>query len=159
MLEYNTPFAGCGSFPCVGGSANVVFGQAGSFTSLISNHGGLSADSLLRILAGLAVDASGNLYIADNGNNRILEYNTPLSTDTTADMVFGQGGNFTTGTCDEGGTSADSLFALHEQVALDSSGQSLRRRRNQQPRARIRHPAHKRTPPPIPYSGRVATSL
>ncbi len=120
VLEYNTPFAGCGSFPCVGGSANVVFGQAGSFTSLISNNGGLSADSLSHP-AGLAVDASGNLYIADNGNNRILEYNTPLSTDTTADMVFGQGGNFTTGTCDEGGTSADSLCSP-EQVALDSSG-------------------------------------
>ena len=34
---------------------------------------------------GVAVDASGNLYVADSGNNRVLEYNTPLTTDITAD--------------------------------------------------------------------------
>ena len=35
----------------------------------------------------------GNLYVADagsSGNNRVLEYNTPLTTDTTADKVLGQ---------------------------------------------------------------------
>src|SRR5258708_33760579 len=32
--EYNTPFAACGSFACIGGPANKVFGQGGSFTSV-----------------------------------------------------------------------------------------------------------------------------
>src|SRR6202023_1989192 len=44
VLEYNNPFAGCASFPCVGGSANLVFGQNGSFTSNVANNGGVSAN-------------------------------------------------------------------------------------------------------------------
>ena len=31
-----------------------------------------------------------NLYVADYGNHRVLEYDTPMSTDTIADRVFGQ---------------------------------------------------------------------
>ena len=121
VLEYSAPFAGCASlFPCVGGSAAVVFGQAGSFTSSLPNNGGRSANSLLNPV-GVVVDASGNLYVADQGNHRILEYTTPLTTDTTADTVFGQGGSFTAGICPSFGTSADSL-CFPRQVALDGSG-------------------------------------
>ena len=47
---------------------------------------------------GVAVDGSGHLYVADTDNNRVLEYDTPL-TKSTADRVFGQGGSFTTGEC------------------------------------------------------------
>lgn len=39
---------------------------------------------------GVAVDASGNLYVADTENNRVLEYDTPLVTGTTADRELGQ---------------------------------------------------------------------
>ena len=117
VLEYNTPFAGCGSFPCVGGPAQMVFGQAGSFTTFGANNMGRSADSLAQPFA-VALDSSGNLYVADAGNSRVLEYNTPLTTDTTADMVLGQS-NFTSGIC--GATSASSLcFPIG--VALDGSG-------------------------------------
>jgi sugar lactone lactonase YvrE len=38
---------------------------------------------------GLAVDKKGNLYVADIGNNRILEYNEPSRRDTYADRVLG----------------------------------------------------------------------
>ena len=72
VLEYNTPFAGCGSFPCVGASANMVFGQDGIFTSNAANNGGVSANSLAYPF-GVAVDGNGNLYIADASNNRVLE--------------------------------------------------------------------------------------
>jgi DNA-binding beta-propeller fold protein YncE len=56
---------------------------------------------------GLATDNIGNLYVADTGNNRLLEYNTPLnaasgesgSGDTLADLVFSQSGSFTTALC------------------------------------------------------------
>ena len=54
------------------------------------NLGGLNASALCSP-CGVAVDPSGNLYIADSNNNRVLKYNTPLTTDTTADLVFGQG--------------------------------------------------------------------
>ena len=96
-------------------AANRVFGQGGSFTSNTANNGGVSADSL-EFPKGVAVDADGNLYVADNGNNRVLEYNTPLTSDTTADIVFGQGGSFTSNNI---GVSADSLHSPTG-IALDA---------------------------------------
>ncbi len=107
--------------------ANRVFGQLGNFTTSTLNNGGISKDSLNQP-ASVSVDKNGNLYIADFGNSRILEYNTPLavtkivgSGDTSADQVWGQGGVFTTGTTNKGGISANSLnFA--KGVAVDASG-------------------------------------
>ena len=92
VLEYNTPL----TLTVTPGSgdtvADRVFGQGGSFTSNTCNLGlaNPSASSLCNPV-GVAVDAAGNLYVADYGNNRVLEYNTPLTTDTVADRVFGQG--------------------------------------------------------------------
>ena len=127
VLEYNTPFAACSSFPCVGGAANTVFGQGGLFTSGSANNGGISANSL-SFPNGVAVDTAGNVYIADLNNSRVLEYNTPLavtatpgSGDTTADLVFGQGGSFSSGTANNGGISANSLNSPFG-VAVDSIG-------------------------------------
>jgi sugar lactone lactonase YvrE len=121
VLEYDSPFSGCGSFPCVGGAANKVFGQAGSFTSSTSNNGGLTANSLSSP-SGVAVDTVGNLYVADLSNSRVLEYNTPLTTDTTADRVFGQSG-FTSGACNLGAASPSAVsLCLPVGVAMDSSG-------------------------------------
>jgi DNA-binding beta-propeller fold protein YncE len=42
--------------------------------------------------SGLAVDAHGNLYVADTANNRVLVYRDPLTTDAVADQVLGQPG-------------------------------------------------------------------
>lgn len=120
VLEFNAPFASCSALPCIGGNANLVFGQLGSFTSGSCNLGAggsePSADTLCEPGA-VAVDSVGNVYIADTANDRVLEYNTPLqassepnSGDTVADLVFGQGAggnNFTGGGCNT--TSATSL--------------------------------------------------
>ena len=121
VLEYTTPFAECGSFPCVGGSAHLVFGQGGIFTSNTANNGGVSAKSL-DFPWGVAVDANGNLYVADTVNNRVLEYNIPLTYGTTAHSVFGQGGIFTSNTANNGGVSANSLYYPNG-VAVDAAGQ------------------------------------
>ncbi|MGH8324124.1 MAG: NHL repeat-containing protein, partial [Steroidobacteraceae bacterium] len=120
VLEYNTPFAGCGSFPCVGGSANLVFGQGDSFTSSFCDNGGVTADSLCDPV-GVAVDAGNNLYVADQFDNRVLEYNTPLTSDTTADLVFGQGDSFTSKVSNIGGLSASSLSGP-DGLAVDAGG-------------------------------------
>ena len=119
VLEYNTPFGGCGSFPCVGASANRVFGQSGSFNSAACNNGGISANSLCAPF-GVALDTLGNLYVADSNNSRVLEYNTPLTTDTTADRVFGQSGFLIVGGCDDNGLGANSLCQPYG-VALDAA--------------------------------------
>ncbi len=135
VLEYNTPFAGCGgTFPCVGHPANRVFGQRGDFTSNECNSdtfGNSTADDLC-VPFGVATDAGRNLYVADQNNNRVLEYNNPLAPgpgtpgtpgsagDTTADHVFGQGGNFASSDCDHGGVTANSL-CFPVGVALDAN--------------------------------------
>jgi sugar lactone lactonase YvrE len=101
VLEYNAPMSTCATFPCTGPPPNAVFGQLGDFFAGGCNFASFtvaaSADSLCSPW-GLAVDANDNLYVADEANNRVLEYNTPLkvtavagSGDTTADLVFGQG--------------------------------------------------------------------
>ena len=124
VLEYTNPFAACkGVFPCVGGAANEVLGQDGSFTTPDCNNGGVSANSLCDPV-GVAVDGSGNLWVADQGNSRVLEYNTPL-TNTTANTVFGQDGSFTTAGCNHdtsGGNSTAIDLCSPEGVALDGAG-------------------------------------
>ncbi|HEX3128004.1 MAG TPA: NHL repeat-containing protein [Thermoanaerobaculia bacterium] len=46
----------------------------------------------LCIPGGVAVDRDGNLYVADIGNNRVLEFDQPMRRDTTADRVIGADG-------------------------------------------------------------------
>jgi sugar lactone lactonase YvrE len=68
--------------------ADVVIGQP-TFSANTPNHGGISASSLSSP-RGVAVDSLGNLYVADTGNNRVLQYDQPFATDSVADRVFGK---------------------------------------------------------------------
>jgi sugar lactone lactonase YvrE len=94
--------------PTTDWTADRVFGQFGSFTTGIWNNGGVSA-SILSGMNGIGVDVYGNLYVADTGNARALRYDTPISSGTTADLVFGQYGSFTSFTPNLGGVNADTL--------------------------------------------------
>jgi sugar lactone lactonase YvrE len=109
VLEYDSPLT-------TDMVADRVFGQPNFTTSSC----GVGASSLCLPL-GVAVDSAGNLYVADKNHSRVLEYNTPLTTDTVADRVFGQGGSFTSDTCNLGGVSASSLCTPIG-VAVDSAG-------------------------------------
>src|SRR5262249_28610627 len=113
VLEYEAPFA-------TDRTADRVFGQGGSFTTGTCNLGGTSATSLCNP-AGVATDLAGNLYVADRGSSRVLEYDTPRVSGVTADRVFGQGGSFTLGTCNTGGVSVTSLCSPGG-VAVDAAG-------------------------------------
>ena len=110
VLEYDTPLTSS--------TATRVYGQFGSFTTGIPNNGGVSANSLNHP-TGVAVDSAGRLYIVDDGNHRVLEFDTPLSS-STANRVFGQFNSFTTNTFNNGGTSANSLWHPID-VAIDSN--------------------------------------
>jgi len=59
-------------FPADSASATRVWGQGGSFTANVLNNGGVTAASL-HYPTGVDVDTTG-LYVADNGNNRMLFY-------------------------------------------------------------------------------------
>jgi hypothetical protein len=99
-------------------NASQVFGQP-NFTSNTANNGGISA-STLNAPGYAKVDAAGNLYVTDYTNNRVLVYNTPLSSDTVADRVFGQP-NFTTSTANTGGISAQTMNNP-DGIAFDAAG-------------------------------------
>jgi sugar lactone lactonase YvrE len=77
-------------------SAQIVFGQP-NMTSGATNNGGLSASSLSNP-TGLAVDvATGDLWVSDAGNNRVLRFPAAHSVTTnqiSAVQVLGQA-NFT----------------------------------------------------------------
>ncbi|MBN1495360.1 MAG: NHL repeat-containing protein [Spirochaetes bacterium] len=97
-------------------TASRVYGQSGSFTSLLANNGGISANTL-NSPAGVAVDPGG-VYIADADNNRVLYY---AGTSTTASRVYGQDGGFTTNDENNGGLGPASLSGPVG-VAIDAGG-------------------------------------
>jgi hypothetical protein len=70
--------------------ADRVIGQTG----FASGDYGLGPSSLDEPEA-VALDAHGNLYVADQSNNRVLEYSAPLTNGMSANLVFGQPNPFT----------------------------------------------------------------
>ncbi len=111
VLEYDSPLE-------TDTVADRVFGQP-DFTSNTCNNGGVSSSSLC-IPFGATVDGAGNVYIADDENHRVLEYDSPLETDTVADRVLGQP-DFTSRVCNNGGLSNSSLCGPRA-VAVDTAG-------------------------------------
>ena len=114
--------------------ADIVFGQGDLFSNKCNNGraagdlSGLGPDSLCGPER-MATDQSGNLYVADSGNNRVLVYDTPFNAasgeqgagDTSADFVYGQSGSFTSRTCNPSGASATTLCNPGA-VAVDTAG-------------------------------------
>jgi sugar lactone lactonase YvrE len=94
VLVYRAPLSN-------GMNASQVLGQPGFTTKEPS----VSATGL-NYPAEVAIDSQGNLYVADSQNHRVVLF--PANT-TTASMVFGQQGDFTTAIANKGGVSADSL--------------------------------------------------
>jgi sugar lactone lactonase YvrE len=112
VLEYDSPLGSASR-------ANRVFGQDGNFLTNDCNRNGISAATLCHP-GGVVIDAKGHLYVADSGNSRVLEYDSPLRS-TTATRLFGQSGGFDNGGCNLNGLSAESLCDPNG-VALDAEG-------------------------------------
>jgi uncharacterized protein (TIGR03437 family) len=81
--------------------ADIVLGQPSSaaggfdFTATLQWGPQTTYRAGLYIPTGIAVDAAGNVYVADSGNNRILRFATPFAQqpgNTVVDLVIGQSG-------------------------------------------------------------------
>jgi hypothetical protein len=87
-------------------TADRVYGHGGNFTAGVANDDGAgntatpSADNFF-MPPSVALDSSGGLYVADRDNNRVLYFAD--DGDTSADWVFGQFGNFTSGVANNDG--------------------------------------------------------
>jgi hypothetical protein len=102
--------------------ADAVYGQP-NLTSNAANNGGVTA-STMNSPAGVAVDGVGGLYVADFDNNRVLYFpydSGKHRASTTASVVYGQSGSFTSNTNNNGGVSAGSFFGP-EGIAVDGNG-------------------------------------
>lgn len=64
-------------------TATVVYGQP----NFSNGSAGVTSATTLNLPIGIAFDSAGNMYISDNGNNRVLYY---TSGSTTASIVYGQ---------------------------------------------------------------------
>jgi sugar lactone lactonase YvrE len=99
--------------------ADRVFGQP-SFTSNKPNPEGVNARSLAYPTS-IAVDSKGNVWIADLSNKRVLEYDDPMTLDTTADRVLGQP-NFTSREPNYTGQISAAGLYWPEGVSVDANG-------------------------------------
>ena len=95
-----------------GGAIDTVvgFGPAG-----FSGDGGPAVSALLNQPTGVAVDSTGNLYIADTGNNRIRFVNLQGTIGTLA-------GNGNAGLFGDGGSAQAAALHAPRGVAVDSAG-------------------------------------
>jgi uncharacterized protein (TIGR03437 family) len=92
-----------------GQPADLVLGQPDLFTTLPPAAATTLATGLLSP-SGIAVDAEGNVYVMDSGDNRILRFPKPFAKtgSQVPDLVIGQA-SFTTNGANQGGISASTL--------------------------------------------------
>ncbi len=95
-----------------GQAASLVLGQ----TAFNQNGCGVT-NSTLELPSAVAFDAAGDLWVADGGNNRILEFTPPFRSGMGASLVLGQA-TFLTATA---GTTQTTL-ADPEALAFDAAG-------------------------------------
>jgi sugar lactone lactonase YvrE len=117
VLEYNEA-----ANPPANVIANQVFGQGGVLTTKACNSP-VSANTLCSPQQ-VVLDSANNLWVADTSEGRVLEFNTPFSTDTTADRVFGQADSMEATQCNFGNPNAPAAATLCDPtgVAIDSAG-------------------------------------
>ena len=130
ILRFPKPFAQTGSQV-----PDLVIGQP-SFATNGVNQGGISASTLALtsgtspLLAFLAFDSPGNLWVSDAGNNRVLRFNAAVlgsqaAPGPAADLVLGQT-DFATGTYNPPANSNPltslTAFTTPSGIAFDAAG-------------------------------------
>jgi sugar lactone lactonase YvrE len=129
ILRFPKPFAQSGDI-----LPDIALGQT-SFSTNGANQGGISASTFFLssasavLQAFIAFDASGNLWVSDAGNNRVLRFNATVlggqaPSGPAADIVLGQT-DFVTGTYAPLTTNpltSLTAFATPSGIAFDSAG-------------------------------------
>ncbi len=93
--------------------AGSQFGQAGN-----SPSGTVAVNALLNAPQGITADAAGNLYIADSGNNRVLEIPATTGGGMTADNIYIFAGHASGASGHSGDGGAATLAFLGDPVGL-----------------------------------------
>ncbi len=88
---------------------------AGTGTGGFGGDGGPATSAQLNFPTGVAVDSSGNLFIADTGNDRIRKVDTSGNISTVA-------GTGTPGFSGDGGPATSAQLNFPAGIAVDSSG-------------------------------------
>jgi len=112
ILEFTTPFKNYEN-------ASIVIGEA-NFTAS-SGPNPKPTQSTLKSPLGIAFDSVGNLWVADTGNYRVLEFTTPLSTGEGAALVIGQS-NFAAGSLSTPSGQSATVLRSPKDVTFDSAG-------------------------------------
>jgi uncharacterized protein (TIGR03437 family) len=98
-------------------STNGVIGTVvGSGTPGYGGDGGAAASAQLNLPSGVAVDSTGNLYIADFGNSRVREVSA------TSGAIGTVAGNGSAGYSGDGGAAAKAQLNGPQGVAVDAAG-------------------------------------
>ncbi len=97
-------------------SGGIITTIAGNGTCNYSGDGGAAASAEISEPQGVAVDSSGNLYIADSDNRRVRMVSVSSGNITTV------AGNGTYGYSGDGGAATSAAMTLPYGVAVDSSG-------------------------------------
>jgi secreted PhoX family phosphatase len=105
-----------------------IYDVAGSSYPGSSGDGGIATSAFLSSPAGVTFDSTGDLYIADAGNNRVQEVASHSGTQwgiaMTANHIYTVAGSSTGawGTSGDGGAATSALFNFDTSVALDQAG-------------------------------------
>ncbi len=100
-------------------AADTVFGQA-NFTSGTANRGTGVEKNTLSSPVYVAFDSYGRMFVAEEGNNRILIFDSPLF-DQVADTVIGQA-NFTSSSANRGFGADSNTLNAPRSLAFDAQG-------------------------------------
>ena len=97
-------------------STGIIATVAGTGVAGSTGDGGASTSALLHGPLGVAVDASGNVYISDTENNRVR-----IATKSTG-IITAVAGTGVAGTAGDGGPASSALLNRPHAIALDSYG-------------------------------------
>lgn len=103
VTQFQPPFTTGMSASLVFGQPNLTTSNCAAATSASSLGNALGVDQVF----GVTVDRSGNLWVADSGSNRVVEYQPPFSNGMAATVAIGQS-NLTSGSPNQGGAAPTS---------------------------------------------------